>query len=64
MRFQDIIGLEEVKRKLIEAVRSDHVAHAQLFLGAEGSANLAMALAFANFLNCENRLEDDSCGVA
>jgi DNA polymerase-3 subunit delta' len=63
MRFQDIIGLEEVKGKLVEAVRVDHVAHAQLFLGAEGSANLAMALAFANFLNCENRLESDSCGV-
>lgn len=63
MRFQDIIGLEEVKQKLIEAVRSDHVAHAQLFLGAEGSANLAMALAFANFLNCENRQKDDACGV-
>ncbi|MFT6828369.1 MAG: DNA polymerase-3 subunit delta' [Roseivirga sp.] len=63
MRFQDIIGLEEVKQKLIEAVRSDHVAHAQLFLGAEGSANLAMALAFANFLNCENRQEEDACGV-
>lgn len=63
MRFQDIIGLNEVKQKLIEAVNADHVAHAQLFLGAEGSANLAMALAFANFLNCENRLEDDSCGL-
>ncbi|MFT6215923.1 MAG: DNA polymerase-3 subunit delta' [Roseivirga sp.] len=63
MRFQDIIGLEEVKQKLIEAVRSDHVAHAQLFLGAEGSANLAMALAFANFLNCVDRQGNDSCGV-
>ncbi|PIQ47117.1 MAG: DNA polymerase III subunit delta [Cytophagales bacterium CG12_big_fil_rev_8_21_14_0_65_40_12] len=63
MRFQDIIGLEEVKRKLIEAVNADHVAHAQLFLGAEGSANLAMALAFANFLNCENRQKDDACGL-
>ncbi|WP_323758048.1 DNA polymerase III subunit delta [Roseivirga sp.] len=62
MRFQDIPGLEEVKNKLIEAVKVDHVAHAQLFLGAEGSANLPMALAFAAYLNCENKQESDACG--
>ncbi|MGW8121587.1 DNA polymerase III subunit [Roseivirga echinicomitans] len=63
MRFQDIPGLEENKNKLIEAVKADHVAHAQLFLGAEGSANLPMALAFGAYLNCENRQETDSCGA-
>ena len=62
MRFQDIPGLEEVKNKLIEAVKADHVAHAQLFLGAEGSANLHMALAFATYLNCLNKQENDACG--
>ncbi|KYG82511.1 DNA polymerase III subunit [Roseivirga echinicomitans] len=62
MGFQDIPGLEEVKNKLIEAVKVDHVAHAQLFLGAEGSANLPMALAFATYLNCLNKQENDACG--
>ncbi len=61
MRFQDIQGLESTKQKLVEAVKNDHVAHAQLFAGADGSANLALALAFATYLNCENRGED-ACG--
>ena len=63
MRFQDIPGLAAIKDKLVQAVANDHVAHAQLFAGAEGSANLALALAFATFLNCENRTENDACGV-
>lgn len=63
MRFQDIPGLEESKQKLIEAVSNNHVAHAQLFAGTEGSANLALALALATYLNCENPDEKDACGV-
>lgn len=63
MRFQDIPGLESAKRKLTEAVASSHVAHAQLFAGNEGSANLAMALAFATYLNCENPSAEDACGA-
>ena len=47
MRFQDIQGLESTKQKLVDAVHNGHVAHAQLFAGNEGSANLAMALALA-----------------
>ncbi|MFY0593388.1 ATP-binding protein [Roseivirga sp.] len=62
MRFQDIPGLESTKAKLVEAVANNHVAHAQLFVGNEGSANLAMALAFSSYLNCENRTDGDSCG--
>lgn len=62
MQFSVIQGLNEVKQRLVEAVRKDHVAHAQLFLGPEGSANLAMAIAFATYLNCEDPGDHDSCG--
>ena len=48
---------------LIEAARKDHLAHAQLFHGPEGSAKLALALALTTYLNCENRGVSDSCGV-
>lgn len=63
MRFKDIKGLEEVKERLINAVKNDKVAHAQMFLGKPGSPNLPLALAFATYLNCENRGESDSCGT-
>lgn len=61
MRFSSIPGLVETKNLLIEAVRSNHIAHAQLFLGAEGALNLPMALAYATYLHCENK-DLDSCG--
>lgn len=62
MRFADIPGLKETKKKLVDAVQQSHVAHAQLFAGKEGSAALAMAMAFATYLNCQNRGEEDACG--
>lgn len=62
MLFKEIIGLDSTKKGLIKAVRDNHVAHAQLFHGAEGSAALAMALSFATYLNCEDKQEEDSCG--
>ena len=62
MRFSQIQGLSEVKKKLIGTVGRSQIAHAQLFVGAEGSANLSLALAYASYLNCTNRSENDSCG--
>ncbi|MBC6696891.1 DNA polymerase III subunit [Hymenobacter puniceus] len=64
MRFSDIPGQQQVKQLLVQSVQRNHVAHAQLFRGAEGSAALPLALAFAAFLNCESRTPDasDSCG--
>lgn len=62
MRFADIPGLTDIKQVLRQAVRRQHVAHAQLFRGAEGSGALALALAYAAYLNCENRQPEDSCG--
>ncbi|MGR6087241.1 MAG: DNA polymerase III subunit [Arcticibacter sp.] len=63
MRFSEVIGLQEVKERLASAVMEDRVSHAQLFSGHKGSHGLAMALAYASFLMCENRNHDDSCGA-
>ena len=63
MQFADIPGLPETKEKLINAVKFNHLAHALLFHGPEGSANLTLALALSTFLYCENRTETDSCGT-
>lgn len=63
MLFSEIYGNKEVKDKLIQSVKNNHVAHAQLFMGREGSAQLPLALAYAQYVNCENPGEHDSCGV-
>lgn len=62
MLFHDIPGLEEVKATLRRSVHQSHVAHALLFDGSSGGGGLALALAFATYVNCENRQELDACG--
>jgi len=63
VRFTDIPGLLETKEKLVDAVKQNHIAHAQLFVGKPGALNFPIALAFANFLHCQNKNEGDSCGT-
>jgi DNA polymerase III subunit delta' len=62
MRFSEIPGLQENKKVLNDAVRNNHAAHAQLFVGSAGALNLPMALAYATYLHCENP-GDDACGT-
>ncbi len=62
MLFKDIIGQAATKRRLISSVKEGRVSHAQLFLGPEGSGTLALALAYAQYIACENKQENDSCG--
>lgn len=62
MQFSSVIGQEEVKTRLIRSVQENRVSHALLFLGAEGSGSLPLAIAFAQYLVCENQGEDDACG--
>lgn len=62
MRFAEVIGQQEIKTRLIRSVREGRIPHAQLFLGQEGSGNLALALAYAQYVNCTQRSEEDSCG--
>jgi DNA polymerase-3 subunit delta' len=62
MRFADIPGLKEEKKRLIDFFESDKIHHALLFFGLEGSANLPLAISFASYINCEARKGQDSCG--
>jgi len=62
MKFAEIPGLADVKKRLTQSVRNGKVAHAQLFMGREGSLNLPLALAYATYLHCTNRGEEDACG--
>ncbi|HXI00848.1 MAG TPA: hypothetical protein VNI52_11325 [Sphingobacteriaceae bacterium] len=61
MLFKDIVGQAEVKEHLIKSVQQHRVSHAQLFLGPEGAGGLGLALAYAQFISCENRSPEDSC---
>jgi DNA polymerase-3 subunit delta' len=61
MQFKDIVGQQSVKNHLIQTVKDERISHAQLFLGPEGSGSLALALAYAQYISCENKQEDDSC---
>ncbi len=62
MKFSEIPGLAETKKTLLDSVKSNHIAHAQLFVGAEGALNLPLALAYATYIHCQDKQVDDSCG--
>ena len=70
MLFKEIVGNTEIKNRLIRTVLNSRVSHAQLFLGVEGTEKLAMAIAYSQFISCENKqyydesseLIADSCG--
>jgi len=55
LRFSDIPGQLAIKEKLIRTVSDQRVSHAQLFYGPESSAKLALAIAYAQYINCKKR---------
>ncbi len=62
MYFKDVVGQEDIKKKLISNIKNNRVSHAQLFLGPEGSGKLAIAIAYARYLACKNPGAEDACG--
>ena len=63
MYFKEVLGQEKLKKLLMQSIREGTVPHAQLFLGPKGSANLALALAFAQYVACKDKQQDDACGT-
>ena len=62
MQFSEVVGQALVKQRLLQGFVAGRIPHAQLFLGAEGSGALPLALAYAQYLLCENKTAEDSCG--
>ena len=62
MLFNEIVGQDETKQLLLRSVQQNHLAHALLFDGPAGGANLALALALAQYVNCEDKQPADACG--
>jgi len=68
MLFSDILGQEHIKSHLTKSVDEGRIAHAQLFVGPEGSGTLPMALTYAQYLLCgnvrgENLGGNESCNL-
>lgn len=63
MYFADIHGQEQTKRELYRSYMAGVVPHARLFVGEDGSGALALAYAYARYINCLEPREDDACGV-
>ena len=54
MLFSEILGLQHIKKHLTTSADHGRVPHAQLFVGPEGSGTLPMAIAYAQYILCNN----------
>ena len=52
MDFNDVFGLDHLKKHLITTLKQGRIAHAQLFIGQSGSGVLPLAIAYAKEVLC------------
>lgn len=64
MKFSDIVGQNHLKNHLTNSVQKGRIPHAQLFIGPEGSGTLPMALAYAQYIICNNTGSENEGGSA
>jgi len=50
MRFNEVIGQQEAKNRLLQMVNEDRLPHAMMLCGPQGCGKLALATAFACYL--------------
>ena len=68
MQFSEILGQEHIKSHLTKSADLGRIPHAQLFVGPEGSGTLPMAIAYAQYIICnnqnaENTGENETCNI-
>jgi DNA polymerase III subunit delta' len=68
MQFSEIIGQEHLKNHLIRSADLGRIPHAQLFVGPEGCGTLPMAVAYSQYILCnnqngENNGANESCNL-
>ena len=64
MKFSDIVGQNHLKNHLVNSVQKGRIPHAQLFIGPEGSGTLSTALAYAQYIICNNKGSENEGGSA
>jgi len=64
MLFSDILGQQHIKAHLTKSVAAGRIPHAQLFVGPEGSGTLPMAIAYAQYILCQNTNAENTGGNA
>lgn len=62
MYFKDVRVDNHLKKQLIALVKENRISHAQLFVSQAGTHSFALALAYARYVACHNRGEEDACG--
>ena len=55
MQFAHVFGHQKLKEQLIRNVENNRLPHAQLFIGAEGSGKLGLAIALTQYIYCSQR---------
>jgi DNA polymerase III subunit delta' len=63
MQFKEVIGQDLAKKGLLNLWHSDKLPHALMLIGKEGTGGLPMALALSQFIFCEDKQANDSCGA-
>src|SRR4030088_3702152 len=61
--FTELVGQEDVRRALMNALETGRVHHAFLFTGTRGVGKTTIARIFAKCLNCETGVTPEPCGV-
>lgn len=58
MLFSEILGQDHIKNHLKKSADAGRIPHAQLFVGPEGCGTLPMAIAYAQYILCQNSGEN------
>lgn len=63
MPFEKIVGNEEIKKILTEAVRSGTVSHSYMFIGTDGIGKKMIAKEFAKMILCNSSSNNKPCEI-